>query len=107
MDGDVINIKVKPNSTSNKVLGVDEQGFLMVNIKAPAQKGKANKELVRLLSKHFKKRVEIISGLKSREKKILLRLSNITQIGLSSNLSRAVILIWFSVNSFIQAGTHM
>ena len=44
MEGDVINVKVKPNSASNEVMGIDEHGFLRVNIKAPAQKGKANKE---------------------------------------------------------------
>jgi len=73
MGGDIISIKVKPNSTSNEVLGVDEDGLLKVNIKAPAQNGKANKELIKLLSKHFKKRVEIVSGVKSRVKKISLK----------------------------------
>ena len=72
MEREII-VKVKPNSASNEVLGLDEQGLLRVNVKAPAQKGKANKELVKVLSKHFKKRVEILSGLKSREKRILLR----------------------------------
>ncbi len=72
MEGE-IKVKVKPNSAKNEVLGLDEQGFLRVNVKAPAQKGKANKELIKLLSKHFKKKVEIISGLKSREKRVLVR----------------------------------
>ena len=72
MEGE-IKVKVKPNSAKNKVLGLDEQGFLRVDIKAPAQKGKANKELIKFLSKHFKKRVEIISGFKSREKRVLVR----------------------------------
>lgn len=72
MEGDVVEVKVKPNASKSEVLGC-EQGVLKVNVKAPADKGKANKELIKLLSKHYKKKVEIISGLKSRDKRVLLK----------------------------------
>lgn len=72
MEGDVVEVKVKPNASKSEVLGC-EQGVLKVNVKAPADKGKANKELIKLLSKHYKKKVEIISGLKSRDKRVVLR----------------------------------
>jgi uncharacterized protein (TIGR00251 family) len=36
-------------------------------------KGKVNKELVKELSRLFKRRVEIVSGFTSRQKKILIR----------------------------------
>lgn len=72
MDEEIIQVRVKPKSEKNEVLSMDD-GVLKVNVKAPPDKGKANKELIKLLSKHFKKKVEIISGLKSRNKRILLK----------------------------------
>lgn len=72
MDEEIIQVRVKPKSEKNEVLSMDDC-VLKVNVKAPPDKGKANKELIKLLSKHFKKKVEIISGLKSRNKRILLK----------------------------------
>ncbi|MCP3682455.1 MAG: YggU family protein [bacterium] len=60
---------MKPNSDKNSVVGYDKEAdTYRVNIKAPADKNKANKELVKFLSKTIKKRVAIASGLKSRLK---------------------------------------
>ena len=36
-------------------------------------KGRVNRELIRELSRLFKRRVEIVSGFSSRQKKILIR----------------------------------
>lgn len=69
--GEVIEVKVKPNSPKNEVLG-EEHGYLRVNLKAPAQDGKANIELIKFLSKHFKKHATIISGRTSKIKKVRL-----------------------------------
>ena len=41
---------------------------LRISIKAAPEKGKANQELVKFLSKLLKKKVMIIKGLKNREK---------------------------------------
>ena len=71
MEGEIIQVKVKPNAPKTEVLGMDND-ILKVNVNAPPDKGKANKELIKVLSKHFKKRVEIVSGLKSRDKRVLL-----------------------------------
>ena len=51
---------------------------LRIRVSEQAQKGKANKELVKKLEKIFNAEIEIIQGQKSRKKKILAK-------GLSKN----------------------
>jgi uncharacterized protein (TIGR00251 family) len=46
-------IKAQPNSSQNKIAGVYDDA-IKINIKAPAVEGKANKELIKFLSKTFK-----------------------------------------------------
>ena len=66
-------IIVKPNSPKNEVLGYDvERKAYRVNIKAKPEDNKANIEVIKFLSKFFKKRARIIKGLKSKEKIIKL-----------------------------------
>ena len=62
-----IKITVKPNSSKNEIIEVSDCEY-RANIKAPPQEGKANKELIKVLKKYFKKDVRIITGFKSREK---------------------------------------
>lgn len=60
---------IKPNSFTNEVIGFDkEKDGYIIKIKARAEDNKANKELIRFLSKMLGKRVKIKSGIKSREK---------------------------------------
>lgn len=66
------HVKVIPNS---KKQGVEElksrdssHQTMIVHVKEPAEKGKANKAIINLLKKHFKKKVRIVSGFKSRRK---------------------------------------
>jgi len=64
-----IDIIVKPNSPKNEIVEWDEvKERLRVNIKAVPDKNKANKEVVKYFSKLIGKKVEIIKGLRSREK---------------------------------------
>ncbi|MBD2604692.1 DUF167 domain-containing protein [Scytonema hofmannii FACHB-248] len=63
-------VKVKPNSKQQKV---EEQpdGSLTVHLKSPPVDGKANEELIKLLSERFdvpKSYIRIKSGLSSRQK---------------------------------------
>ncbi len=63
-------VKVKPNSKQQKV---EEQpdGSLTVHLKSPPVDGKANEELIKLLSEKFdvpKSYIRIKSGLSSRQK---------------------------------------
>ncbi|MBI2208302.1 YggU family protein [Candidatus Woesearchaeota archaeon] len=62
---------IKPNSSKNEIISFDkDKKAYKVNIKEKAEDNKANKELLRFLSKYLGKRVKIKSGLKSREKLI-------------------------------------
>ncbi len=63
-------VKVKPNS-KNQSIEEAEDGSLTVHLKSPPVEGKANEELIQILSKKFnvsKSRIFIKSGLSSRNK---------------------------------------
>ena len=64
-------IIVKTNAKKNEILGFDDEkkGYRL-NIKAIPEKGKANAEIIRFLSKKLKKKVRIKSGFASKEKVI-------------------------------------
>lgn len=67
-----IKVKVKPNSRSNEVKEL-EKDYYEVKVSVPPEKGKANKKVVELLSKHFKipkSKINIISGELFKEKVI-------------------------------------
>jgi len=68
---DAITVIVKPNSSKSEIKL--EGGVYRVSIKAAPDKGRANKELVKFLSRHFKKKAEIISGARSKKKLIRLQ----------------------------------
>lgn len=66
----IFRVKVIPNASKNEIAAQDGD-FLKVKIKAPAQKGKANRELVKFLAKEFnvkKSSINIIKGENGREK---------------------------------------
>ncbi|HLD19473.1 MAG TPA: DUF167 domain-containing protein [Candidatus Nanoarchaeia archaeon] len=64
----VFKVKVKPNALRNEIRF--EQGIYKASIAAPADKNKANKELIKFLSKWLGRKVAIKSGFTSREKLI-------------------------------------
>lgn len=72
----IYSIKVLPNSKINKI--VEERAdFLKIKLIAPAHEGMANKALIKFLSSYFKiakNKIKIISGEKSREKKVIIDL---------------------------------
>lgn len=71
-----IKIKVKTNAGEQGVEKISselfsEEGFeglYFVKLKSSAEEGKANLELVKLLTKHFGREVKIISGFRSTRK---------------------------------------
>ena len=68
-----LRVLVKPGKKKNYVLGYDyEKKALLIEIKAPAQNNKANKEVIRFISKLLKKRVKIKSGHTSKLKTLLI-----------------------------------
>lgn len=65
----VIRIMVKTNAGKNEILDFDkEKNAYKVLVKAPPIENKANKEIIKLFHKKYKKPVRIISGLKGKEK---------------------------------------
>lgn len=66
-------VLIKPNSLKNEIIGYDDgKKAYKIGIKEKAEDNKANKELIKFLSKLTGKRARIKSGLKSREKLIEL-----------------------------------
>lgn len=61
-----IKIKVRPNSTEQKI--ENKKDFYFVNLKSRPESNKANLELVNLLQRYFKKEVKMKSGFTSRNK---------------------------------------
>lgn len=75
MKSQKITVKLTPGAKKNEVLGWEEDLFgeraLKVHVTAIPEKGKANKALIALLSKHWKtakSNIEIIRGETSRTK---------------------------------------
>ncbi|MBI5116648.1 YggU family protein [Candidatus Poribacteria bacterium] len=74
-EGVVLRVRVQPRSSKESVTDV-AGAFLKARVNAPPVEGAANEACRRLFAGFFdieKRRVEIVSGLKSREKRILLR----------------------------------
>lgn len=69
--GIVLDIYVKPNSKEFQIK--TEEDELVVFCRETPVKGRVNRELIKELSRLFKRRVEIVSGSSSRQKKILIR----------------------------------
>ena len=73
----VLTVKVRPGAGTNAVVG-SQKDELVVKIKAHAQKGKANGELVSFLAKTLgtsKSDILIVTGAKSRHKVLSLHKS--------------------------------
>ena len=71
----IIQIKVKPNSRAS-LLEQKEDGTWLAHLKSPPVHGKANEELLTLVSKHFKlpkSNVSIKSGGSTRTKLVQIR----------------------------------
>jgi len=67
----VINVRVVPGAKVNEV--IEEGGWYKVRVARPAVDGKANRELINLLSEHFnvrRSRVKILKGEYSRQKTV-------------------------------------
>jgi uncharacterized protein (TIGR00251 family) len=67
-----IKIRVIPNAKRPEIIKL-EDGSLKIKLNCPAEGGRANKELISVLSKHYKiakSKIKIISGEKSRNKTI-------------------------------------
>ena len=76
--GIFLKIKIVPNSSKNDI--IVEDAFIKVKVTAQPVENKANKALVELLSKKLrvpKTKIEITKGLTSKEKTVLLQVTDI------------------------------
>lgn len=62
-----ITVDVKPSQREESIDKIDEE-HLIVHVKAPASKGKANKAVIKLLKNHFGRQVFLVSGHTSSRK---------------------------------------
>ena len=67
---EILRVRVKPNARKTEIL--KRGNCWEIAVAAPADKDKANRELIRFLSRELKRRVQIKSGLRGREKLLLL-----------------------------------
>ena len=81
-EGTVLIIKLVPNSSFNKIVDYTNE-FIRIKISAPPIENKANKELISFASeilKINKSKLKIISGEKSKLKKLLITDTDLTQV---------------------------
>ncbi len=64
-----IQVKVVPNSRMDEVVDGDP---VIVRVKEPPERGRANQAVVKLLAEHFNSGARIVSGHKSKRKVIEL-----------------------------------
>jgi hypothetical protein len=75
-----LSIKAQPASSKNEFCGLYGEDALKIRIKAPAVEGKANKELIKFLSKSFKvakSDIEFKSGETSKIKRVTFPVTEI------------------------------
>jgi uncharacterized protein len=77
-DGVTLKVFVKPNSPKFKI-ELDGGEIVVFSTEEPV-KGKVNKEIIKEASKLLGFNVEIVSGLTSKQKVLLLRGTNKTQV---------------------------
>jgi len=70
VQGVILDVHVKPSSKEFR-LELDEDELVVSCREAPV-KGKVNKELLKQFSRLFNRKVELVSGFTSRQKKILI-----------------------------------
>jgi uncharacterized protein (TIGR00251 family) len=83
-DGVIVGAHVKPKSRQFRI--VVEAGELVVFCRETPVKGRVNRELVKELSRLFGRRIEILSGFSSRQKKILIKDIEVEEV---SNILKA------------------
>ena len=69
-DGAIIKVFVKPNSPKFEI-AIDHDEIVVFCTEQPV-KGKVNKELVKEFAKLFHTKVKIVSGLTSKQKRLLI-----------------------------------
>jgi uncharacterized protein (TIGR00251 family) len=69
--GIIVGVYVKPSSKEFRIK-IEEDRIVVFCRETPV-KGRVNRELIKELSKLFKKKTEILSGITARQKRVLIR----------------------------------
>lgn len=69
--GIILDVYVKPRSKEFKI--VVEGDDIVIHCSEEPVEGRVNKELVKKLSRFFGKRVELVSGFSSKQKRLLVK----------------------------------
>jgi uncharacterized protein (TIGR00251 family) len=83
-NGSLLRLHIQPGSSKNEIMGL-HGGRLKIKIKAQPMEGEANKTLVEYLSevlKISKKKIFLLQGESSRQKKVFVELSQSEVINL-------------------------
>ena len=73
--GVVVSVKVQPNASRDRIVG-EHADQLKIAVTVAPEKGKANKSVIKVLSRLLGVKssdIEILSGETSRDKKVLIR----------------------------------
>ena len=68
----LLEVNIIPNSNENKIIFNEKNEITKIKINKPAVDGKANKELIKILEKHFNLKARILKGFSGKKKLILL-----------------------------------
>lgn len=69
--GVILEVSVKPRSKEFKIVAEGDE--IVVFCREEPVKGKVNKELIKELSRFFHKKVELVSGFTSKQKRLLIK----------------------------------
>ena len=89
--GGALHIRVQPGSRKNEIVEILADGTIKIRISAPALEGKANHALIEFLSQLLKVKqssIEIVAGLRTKDK--LVSITNITIDQIESVIHEAV-----------------
>lgn len=70
--GDILFVRAKPKSSSSSITWDEKEGLYIVYLTSIPEDNKANEELKKLFKKELKVKIDIISGMKSKKKKIIV-----------------------------------
>lgn len=80
-DDVILLVHVQPNAKKNSIEGIDRwRERIKIKVSAPPVGGKANKELIKFLSKLLGKEIVILRGETSREKDLLIKGASIEEV---------------------------
>ena len=82
VEGIIFIVRLTPNSSFSKIVDYTEE-YVRIKISSPPIENKANKELITFCSDLFdvnKSKISIVSGEKSKLKKILIKDTNLDEL---------------------------